>query len=128
MNIVTPKGHFPDLSQAAKLRDLMLLGRRSNIHWIVAALQTVQPKNLQQVTIHPSTLPRGNPGEIDHRDWEDLDRLLVEFWTSHSVRSQLVYSPNSGGRDTRDRVPTLLPELTKRGLVDLVEYTYPPLS
>ena len=101
----------------------MFLGRRSNIHWIVAALQTVQPKNLQKITIHSCTPPRGNPGETDHRDWEDLDRLLVQFWTSHSVCSWLVYSPNSGERDTRDRVPSLLPELTRRGLVDLAEYT-----
>ena len=126
-DVDTPKGYFPDLSHATKLRDLMLLGRRSNIRWIVEAIQTAQPNNLQQITIHPSTLPHGDPGEMDHRDWKDLDRLLVQFWTSDSVRSRLVYSPNSGGEDTRDSVPTLLPELTRRGLVDLVEYSYPPL-
>ena len=126
MDVVTPRGHFPDLSKAAKLKDLIFLGRISNIHWIVRALQTVESKNLQQITIrlHTATL-RGLTEETDHLEWQDLDRLLVKFWTSHSIRPRFVYAPNSGGWDTRDRAPSLLPELTGRGLVDLVEYSPP---
>ena len=126
MDVVTPRGHFPNLSEAAKLRNLMFLGRRSNIHWIIAALQTVESKNLQQITIRLHTATLMNSAEnTDHREWQDLDRLLVQFWTSHSIRPRLVYAPNSGGWDMRDCVPSLLPELTRKGLVDLVEYSLP---
>lgn len=123
--VATPGGHFPNLSEASKLKHLTFLSKRSNIRWIVAALQTVESKNLEQITIHTSTPPHRIPAETDDQEWQDLDRLLVQFWTSHSIRPQIVYSPNSGGRDTRDRVRSLLPELTRRGLVDLVEYSPP---
>ena len=118
--------HFLDLSKAPKLKCITFLGRRSNIYWVVAALRTVESKNLQQITIrlHTATL-RNSIEETDCQEWQDLDQLLVQFWTSHSIRPQLVYSPNSGGREARDRAPRLLPELTRRGLVDLVEYSPP---
>ena len=126
VDAVTPRGDFPDLSKATKLRDLMFLGRRSNIHWIIAALQTVKSKDLQQITIrlHTATL-RNSTEETDLQEWQALDRLLVQIWTSHSIRPRLMYAPNSGGRDTRDRIPSLLPELTRRELIDLVEYSPP---
>ena len=93
---------------------------------MIAALRTIESKDLRQITIHLNTPPGLKNSTLDQQDWRDLDQLLVQFWTSHSIRPQLVYSPNSEGRDTRDSVPNLLPELTERGLVDLVEYS--PLS
>ena len=119
-----PRGHFPDLSKASKLKDLMFLVRRSNIHWIIAALQTVKSKNLEEITIRLHSTTLGNSTvEMNHLEWQDLDRLLVQFWTSHSIRPRLVYGPNSGGWNARDHAQSLLPELTRRGLVDLVEYS-----
>jgi len=123
-----PRASFPDLSKASKLKDLMFLCGGTNINWITAALRTVGSKHLQHITIrlHTATL-RGTTEEMDHREWQDLDRLLVQFWTSHSIRPRLVHSPNSVGRNVRDRAPSFLPELTRRGLVDMVEHS-PPLS
>lgn len=102
----------------------MFLSRGSNIHWIVAALRTVESNNFQQIVIRLYT-PYENE-ETEGEDWEDLDRLLVQFWTSHSIRPQLGYATDSGGWDMRDRVPCLLPELTRRELIDLFEYSPPP--
>lgn len=122
MDVATFRGRFPDLSKAAKLKDLMFLSRACNIHWIVAALKNVEYKNLRQLTIRLETADE--PEETDDEDWQDLDRLLVQFWTSYSIRPQLGYAPDSKGRE-RVRLPDLLPELTKRELVDLVEYSHP---
>jgi len=58
-------------------------------------------------------------GETAHQEWQDLDRLLV--WTSHSVYLRVVYVAGEEGEEFRDKVPILLPELTRRGLIDLVE-------
>jgi len=123
MDVVTSRGLLPDLSKAAKLKDLMFMSRGSNIHWIVSALKTLESKGLQQLTIHLYTPSKTE--ETDNRDWQYLDRLLVQFWTSHSIRPRLVYMPNIGGWNMRSRVPNLLPGLTERELIDLVEYSPP---
>jgi len=104
----------------------MFLCRRSRIHPIVTALQTVESKNLQRITVRLYTVTTEDPvEEMVRQEWLDLDRLLVRFWTSHSIRPRLMYEPVPGGKDMRDYAPGLLPELTRRGLVDLVEYTLP---
>ena len=53
----------------------------------------------------------------------DVDRLLVQFWDSRSIRSKFMYLPMAGNEkvEIRDRAGRLLPELTKRGIIDLVE-------
>ena len=55
--------------------------------------------------------------------WSDLDRLLVQFWESHSIQVKVACpSPlNSDGWSVLDWVTFLLPELMKRGITDLVE-------
>ena len=98
-------------------------GRDStSIRWITVALQTVKSKNLRQITIHsPLTIP-DPAGKVVRREWQDLDHLLVQFWTSNSIRSQVMYEPEEGRKDITDHASSLLPELTRRGLVDLVEF------
>ena len=112
-----------DLSKATKLKDMEFRGRDStSIRWITVALQTVKSKNLRQITIHsPLTIP-DPAGEVARREWQDLDHLLVQFWTSNSIRSQVMYEPEEGRKDITDHASSLLPELTRRGLVDLVEF------
>ena len=56
--------------------------------------------------------------------WYDLDRLLVRFWASHSIRPKVAYEAGVRRKDMRDCMSSLLPELTKRGLIDLVEHKY----
>ena len=86
----------------------------------------------KQITIHPRvTFTFATQfGEAVHQEWLDLDHVLVQFWNSHSVRPEITYG--AGGRvdDLRAFAPILLPELTRRGLVNLVEvqrqYTLDP--
>ena len=86
---------------------------------MIAALRTVESKNLQQITIHPYAQ---EDEKMDHQELQNFDRLLVQLWTSHSIRPQLVYTLDNG----RAFVSGLVPELTRRGLIDLVKYS--PLS
>ena len=85
------------------------------------ALQTVGSKNLRQITIHPYIASSNDPIEEETRqDWQDLDLLLVRLWTSHSIRPRFIYGPDWRGKEARNYAPSVLPELTRRGVVDLL--------
>ena len=84
-------------------------------------LQTVDSKDLQSITIKPHDLPPKPVEEGVYQEWRDLDRTLVQFWTSHSIRPKVMYVPWMGQNNLGDGVPILLPELTRRGIVDVVE-------
>ena len=115
-----------DLSKATKLKYLTVFCRGLKIQQTVMVLQTVESKTLRRITIHPyAVTPQGLIEGAVQQEWQDLDRLLVKFWTSRSVRSQLVYGRDQGGNYLRDHAPSLVPELTSRGLVDLVEHIPP---
>jgi hypothetical protein len=109
-----------DLSQAAKLKDLLFRCGGSNVQRITMALQTVRSKHLRQITIHPCAASARLSGEPVPQEWQDLDILLVQFWTSHLIRPKIMYDPGKGVNDIRGLAPSLLPELTRRGAVDLV--------
>ena len=91
------------------------------------ALQTITHKNRDlQLRIHiPSYLAQARAdtnfgqtiGEENCEQWLDLDRLLVKFWESRSIRPKV---KSMTDRDVRDYVGHLLPEITKRGIIDLV--------
>jgi hypothetical protein len=56
---------------------------------------------------------------VKFEQWLDLDRLLVQLWESRSIRPNLVpvEKPDAG-----DQMRYLLPEITGRVVIDLVEY------
>ena len=89
------------------------------------ALRTVRSRNLQQITIHLYTTSANLITEAVRQEWQDLDRLLLQFWTSHSICPKITYEVDKRGDDLRASAPGLLPELTKRGLVDLVKNRHP---
>ena len=95
---------------------------RPNVQWVIAALRTVESKNLEQITVRPDadTFVRTIKEPV-HQQWHDLDQLLVQFWISHSIRPKVTYETGARRKDMRDCTQSLLPELTRRGLVDLVE-------
>jgi hypothetical protein len=107
-----------DLSKVVKLKELWFRCGTLNLPRITMALQTVQSRNLQQITINPYGTFVNLIGATDPQEWQDLDHLLVRFWTSHSIRPKIVYQ---AGKGLNDLVPSLLPELMGRGAVDLVE-------
>ena len=51
------------------------------------------------------------------RGWRDLDRFSLQLWTLRSIILKIVREEERGGLDLED----LVPELTGRGTIDLVE-------
>jgi hypothetical protein len=113
-----------DLSKATKLKELSFRFEWLGLQRITMALQTVQSKYLQQITI----CPRGNFAnpveETVCLGWQDLDHLLVRFWTSHSIRPEIIYEAGEKHDVWNLLALKFLPELTRRGLVDLVAYKH----
>ena len=107
-----------DLSRATNLKKIVFRFGRPSVLWVVMALQTVKSKNLQHITIHQVTGSYRSLGVEEGLlpEWQDLDRLLVQFWISHSIRPKLVDSMTH----LRGLTPTLFPESTRRGLIDIV--------
>ena len=96
------------------------------------ALQTIttRSQDLQHISIH--ALPRiplintganveETVGEGIYGQWLDLDRLLVQFWESRSIRPRVGCTTlDRWDNYTRYCIGRLLPEATERGIVDLI--------
>jgi len=110
-----------DLSTATKLKDLVFHCTWQNVQWITMALRTVKSKNLQRIALRPrpTTFAETIPEPI-HQEWEELDCLSVQFWISHSIRPEVTRGMDGLGARLRDVELGLMPELARRGLVDLV--------
>lgn len=69
---------------------------------IAVALQTIKSEDPQEITLRVNTLTFRNPvGETVYQEWTYLDRLLVQFPTSRSVRPKVVYEMNRDEEDIR---------------------------
>ena len=109
-----------DLSKAIKLEDVEFLPSQPNVKWISAALRTIKSKNLRQITIClggsiMSTVLHDPVDETSRLRWRDLDNLLIQLWTTHSIRPVFRME---GMDSSRALVPKLLPELARRGVID----------
>jgi hypothetical protein len=135
-----------DLSKATKLKDVVFCcGMRPR--WVTTTLRTITPdhRNLQQISLEtPFTLFHSGHGPVDlvtfrhgpvdsatfrHRvgdavgtEWPDLDHLLAQLWESHSIRPKVFYTvPSWLDKEVAGRcVESLLSEISKKGIVDLV--------
>ena len=107
-----------DLFEVTKLKYVIFSCNGSDVQWITTTVKIAESKNPQQVAIHLYADIPVQIREAVRRAWEDLDRLLVELWTSSSVRPKIVYQTGKGKDDIGDPLPRLLPELTRRGVVE----------
>ena len=117
-----------NLSKATKLRDVVFRSGSQGVEWITIALQTIAPQHqdLRTISIHlPSHLAafdvdsniKKTLGEVTSGRWSDLDYLLVQFWESRSIRPRV--GCLRGRKQNIDYcIGCLLPEVTKRGIVD----------
>ena len=112
-----------DLSKATKLKDVEFRCGKPDVQWITMALRTIESKTLQRITIDLYAPSVRQMGETVCQEWRDLDRLLVQFSTSHSIRPKITNGKWEGGVNLGSIVPMLLPELTRRGMVDVAERT-----
>jgi len=93
------------------------------------ALQTIthEQRDLQQVSIYiPFVNPNANIGQVigeaAREQWVDLDHFLVRFLGSRSIRLVVKSTTPAGeGHDVRGYIGWLMPEVTRRGVIDLVE-------
>lgn len=110
-----------DLSKVTKLKDVEFRCGKPNIQWVTMTLQTIESENLQRITIDLYATLTSPVGETVHREWLDLDQLLAQFSTSHSIRPKIMHGKLEEGTNLRNLAPILLPELTRRGAVDVVD-------
>ena len=92
------------------------------------ALQNITPehRDLRQISIRiPYHLPSFGAGigeiigELACREWLELDHLLVQFWESRSIRPKVgCVRLGKNPQRTEYSIGCLLPEITKRGIVD----------
>ena len=114
-----------------RLEDVVLRPEWRNVEWITMALQTTKHRDLRQISIcvhFGSVLTSfgANVGQLggEHVVWQwlDLDRLLAQLWESHFIRPMIIsMTPDEEQGTGRDCVLSLLPEITMRGIIDLVE-------
>ena len=110
------------LSSAIRLRNVKFRFLGPSVRWIITTFQTAKTTSLRQITITIvlySVSTRAF-GETICREWQDLDHLLDELWTSSSVRSKIAFETREGNNHhLRKRALILLPRLMSKGAVKL---------
>lgn len=121
MNAVTSSPPVLDLSKLTNLKTVAFGCNGPSVEWITTTLKTAESTNFQKVAIHSLRGFRDLIGEAVYQEWQDLDRVLLQSWNERPIRLKIRYKVGEGGNDLRALAPRLLPELTSRGVVDLVE-------
>ena len=95
------------------------------------ALRTITPehRDLRQISIylvyHQTQTGAGGSirqtlGEQIFAQWMELDHLLAQLWESQLIRPKaLCYTPQGAEEDVAECMGCLLPEITRRGIIDL---------
>ena len=110
------------------LEDVFFQAKSENVDWITMALRTItdEHQDLRRVSICVPFVGADTGvgrivGQVVCRQWLDLDRSLVQLWESHSIRPVVkCKTPILEGQDMRDCIRRLMPEVTRRGIIDLV--------
>ena len=111
---------LPDLSKLTRLKEVVWTSE-SSVQWITTTPQTAQSINLEKITIHSPSKPIV---ESAYREWQDLDRLVLQFWISRSIRLKIGFRGGEGRYDLRQLTPRLLLELASRRVVDPDRVSY----
>ena len=109
-----------DLSRATKLKTVDLRTDALAVEWITRTLQTITSKYLVQIAIIVPPFLTSLIHTTVRREWEDLDHVLVQFWTSRSIRPVFKYKMTPGSV-MGEYLRALLPELASREIVDVAE-------
>ena len=121
-----------DLSGATKLKEVAFRFNEYYLAWVTSALETITPehRDLQQVLIYIPSCSLcddykpvkigGTVPEETYLQWVNLDRVLIQLWESHGVRTKAVYA-GMRKAEVRESLRVLLPEITKREVIELVD-------
>ena len=120
--------------KVTRLKDVTFRITGSNdAECVIMALRTITPVHqaLRQISIHETYYSlyaglgaevKSLMGEQTASLWSELDQLLVQLWKSHSIRPRMRYDASPVSKEAmRDLVWYYLPEITRRGIVDLVK-------
>ena len=112
-----------DLSKVTKLKRLEFQWHTSIVQWITSTIQTVESPHLRQITVAMSTSASFDYPieEAICREWQDLDRLLFQLWTSRSILPKITYVSKWCADNLGVYESSLVPELTSRGAVIMVQ-------
>ena len=124
-----------DLSRATRLKGVAFRHMSQETNWVTKTLQTItaEHQGLQQITVNvPSFLTFFNVGsnvrqiigEAITRQWLDLDHLLIQLWESRSIRPRVEFTMGKEKPNLEYCIGCLLPEVTGRGIIDLVSVVY----
>ena len=114
----------------------MFCSETPRIGWSTLSLDTITTahRDLQRISIYIpfivgfAAIQDRSPTQVQIDgptvEWLALDRILAGLWESHSIRARVVYPRllrvNWGG-EMRVWAEFLLPEMTRSGIIDLVE-------
>lgn len=122
--------HQTDLSRATKLNEVTLQFAESCAGWTATTLKTIASKyrDLEQISIYVPSDPYSDDGELAgveeaaYLQWSDLDHVLVQIWESCAVHTKVRYSEaTEGWSATHKLIGGLLPEMTRRGKIQLID-------
>ena len=105
-----------DLSELTKLKNAWFSHYRTTqkVQWITATLNTAKSTNLQEITIQSPYDFVTPTDESVNTSWLDLDRLLIQWFTSRSIRPEIMFQKQGVIFDYEKGVEKrLLPRLTK---------------
>ena len=128
--VTSGSGSF-NLSKAMKLRDVVFRPESNSVEWIIMALQTItskhkDPRRISVYVPHRLTIFSAGADIMQHlgeasEEWLSLDRLLLQLLESRSVRLMVGCAKlGEEGQNTEYCFACLLPEITRRGIVDAV--------
>ena len=109
------------LSKATRLEDLEFYLSTETVQWITRTLQSAKSEHLQRITISTTSFSFSDLDQATVRHgWEDLDHVLVQLWTSYSVHPRIKCAKTLEFEYVEGQVQVLLPELTSRGIIDVI--------
>ena len=121
-----------DLSKVKNLKEVTF-SCKLGLEWIVTTLQTItrNHKSFQRISLDTSStlyyfIPANPSGNINDREWLELDRTLCQLLESHSIRlgvlrdAPMFHEEIEAENRARSSLASLLPLVTGRGIVDLI--------
>jgi hypothetical protein len=132
--LVSPWAGSIDFSEVINLKDVAFgLAGPEDVE-IAMALETITSKHadFRKVSIIIQIgLPDVDDPDVDdirnaivervYRQWMNLDRVLFQLWESKKIHTKVIYATMGEVGDALEYVVALLPEMTKRGLVEIVD-------
>ena len=118
-------GDSIDLSEATKLKVVILRPIPCDVKWVTMGLRTIisTHKDLREVSLiipfHSTPINKGFHEGV-YAQWADLDRVLVQLLQSQPIRVGLAYIAGSDpevGERVSKFVGSLLPETIKKGAI-----------